>query len=90
MITRCSFLGDPAAGAGTRPLTSISCRRQRMREDIPPLPQYAFLAWCSVKKSTGTNLTLLLRERNQREDRENYISYYYLLTYLLAYLLHGA
>jgi hypothetical protein len=24
---------------------------------IPPLPQYAFMAWCSVKKeSTGTNL----------------------------------
>jgi hypothetical protein len=21
---------------------------------IPPLPQYAFMAWCSVKKSTGT------------------------------------
>jgi hypothetical protein len=23
---------------------------------ILPLPQYAFVAWCSVKKSTGTNL----------------------------------
>jgi hypothetical protein len=24
-----------------------------MRGVIPPLPQYAFMAWCSVKKSTG-------------------------------------
>jgi len=23
-----------------------------MREAIPPLPQYAFAAWCSVKKHT--------------------------------------
>jgi len=22
--------------------------RSRMREAIPPLPQYAFMAWCSV------------------------------------------
>jgi hypothetical protein len=27
---------------------------------IPPLSQYAFMAWCSVKKHTGTNLPLLL------------------------------
>jgi len=25
-----------------------------MREAIPPLPQYAFMAWWSVKESTGT------------------------------------
>jgi hypothetical protein len=24
-----------------------------MRGAIPPLPQYAFMAWCSVKKSQG-------------------------------------
>jgi len=31
----------------------------RMRGDIPPLPQYAFMAWCSVKrKGTGTALPL--------------------------------
>jgi hypothetical protein len=24
-----------------------------MREVIPPLPQYAFMAWCSVKKEQG-------------------------------------
>jgi hypothetical protein len=30
----------------------------RMRGAIPLLPQYAFMAWCSVKKrSTGTPLT---------------------------------
>jgi len=27
---------------------------------IPLLPQYAFMAWCSDKKSTGTSLPLLL------------------------------
>jgi len=25
---------------------------------IPPLPHYAFMAWCSVKKSTSTTLHL--------------------------------
>jgi hypothetical protein len=27
---------------------------------IPPLPQYAFMAWCSVTKNTGTSLPLPL------------------------------
>jgi hypothetical protein len=27
---------------------------------IPPLPQNVFMVWCSVKKSTGTTLPLLL------------------------------
>jgi len=27
---------------------------------IPPLPRYAFIAWCSVKKSKGTTLPLSL------------------------------
>jgi hypothetical protein len=30
----------------------------RMSGAIPPLPQYAFMAWCSVYKSTGTTLHL--------------------------------
>jgi len=25
---------------------------------VPPLHQYALMAWCSVKKSTGTTLPL--------------------------------
>jgi hypothetical protein len=25
---------------------------------VPPLSQYAFMAWCSVRGSTGTNLPL--------------------------------
>jgi hypothetical protein len=29
-----------------------------MRGAITPLPQYAFMVWCSVKKGTGTNLLL--------------------------------
>jgi hypothetical protein len=34
--------------------------RSRMRGAIPPLPQYAFMAWCSVKKSTDTTLTFTI------------------------------
>jgi hypothetical protein len=30
-----------------------------MRGAIPPIPQYAFMAWCSVKKTTGITLPLL-------------------------------
>jgi hypothetical protein len=29
-----------------------------MRGAVPPLPQYAFMAWCLVKKITGTTLRL--------------------------------
>jgi hypothetical protein len=40
---------------------------------IPPLPKYAFRAWCSVKRSTGTALPLpyyrsMLRKINQYRD----------------------
>jgi hypothetical protein len=28
---------------------------------VPPLPHYAFMAWCSVRGSTGTTLTFTLR-----------------------------
>jgi hypothetical protein len=31
-----------------------------MNGDIYPFPQYAFIAWCSVKRSTGTTLPLPL------------------------------
>jgi hypothetical protein len=34
---------------------------------IPPLTQYAFIAWCSVK-STGTTLPLPLRTYYRREN----------------------
>jgi hypothetical protein len=47
--TRGSFPGGKAAGEWSRPLTSIQCRGQRMRGAIPPLPRYAFMAWCLVK-----------------------------------------
>jgi len=30
--------------------------RLRMSGVITPLPQYAFMAWCLVKKGTGTTL----------------------------------
>jgi hypothetical protein len=49
MGTRGSFPGGKAAGAWSWPLTSIQCRGQRMSGAIPPNPQYAFMAWCSVQ-----------------------------------------
>jgi hypothetical protein len=49
MGTRGSFPAGKAAGAWSWPLTSIQCRSQRMCGAIPPLPQYAFRAWHSVK-----------------------------------------
>jgi hypothetical protein len=57
MGNRSSFPGGQVAGAWSWPLTSIYCRGQRMNGAIPPLPQYAFMAWFSVK-ITGTPLPL--------------------------------
>jgi hypothetical protein len=34
---------------------------------ILPLPQYAFMAWCSVKKCTGTTLPLPLKEKKTKD-----------------------
>jgi hypothetical protein len=62
MGTRSSFSGVKATGAWSWPLTSIQCRRQRMSVDIPPLPQYAFMMWCSVK-ITGTTLPFIALSR---------------------------
>jgi hypothetical protein len=53
MGTRGSFPGGKAARAWRWPLTSIKCRGQRMSGAIPPLPQYAFMAWCWVKEAQG-------------------------------------
>jgi hypothetical protein len=38
---------------------SISCRGQRMSGAIPRLPQYVFMAWCSVKAQGQLYLLLL-------------------------------
>jgi hypothetical protein len=59
MGTRGSFPGGKATGAWSWPLT-IQYRGQRMSGAIPLLPQYFFMAWCSVKeKSTGTTFTVI-------------------------------
>jgi hypothetical protein len=42
-----------------RPVREADHSHQRMSGAIPPLPQYAFMAWCSVK-STRTTLPLPL------------------------------
>jgi hypothetical protein len=63
MGTRDSFPVGKAAGAWRWPLTSIQCRGQRMRGAIPPLPNYAFMVWRSLKKSTGTTCFLFALHR---------------------------
>jgi hypothetical protein len=40
-----------------RQQTSNYQQFQRMGGAVPPLPQYAFMAWCSVRGSTGTTYT---------------------------------
>jgi hypothetical protein len=39
-----------------------------MRGAMLPLPKYAFMAWCSIKKSSGTTSPLNLKRRDQSED----------------------
>jgi hypothetical protein len=58
--TRGSFPGGKTAGAWSWPLSSIQSRGQRKRGAIPPLSQYASMAWCSVKKARELNLYLYL------------------------------
>jgi hypothetical protein len=59
MGTGGSFRGDKEVGVWSWPLTSIWCRDQRMSGAIPPLPQYNFMAGCSVtKKTQGTSSPL--------------------------------
>jgi hypothetical protein len=57
--SRGAFLGGKAAGVWIWPLTSIYCQGQRMSGATPRLLKYAFMAWCSVQKTTGTTLLLL-------------------------------
>jgi hypothetical protein len=60
MGTKASFHGGKAAGALSWPLTSIYCWGQRMRGDTPPLPRYAFMESCSVKKKHRDKFTFTL------------------------------
>jgi hypothetical protein len=45
-----------------------------MREAIPALPQYVFMAWCSAKRGTGANLPLPLRETKWWDSGEDCMS----------------
>jgi hypothetical protein len=49
-----------AAGAWSWPHTSIWRQCQRMRGAILPLPQYAFVAWCSLKQEYRDNFNFTL------------------------------
>jgi hypothetical protein len=39
-----------------------------MHGDIPPFPQYAFMAWCSVKAQQPKGKRPFERPRRKRED----------------------
>jgi hypothetical protein len=54
------FPGGKAAGTWSWSLTSIYYQGQRMSGAILPLPQYAFMAWCSVKAQGQLYLLHLL------------------------------
>jgi hypothetical protein len=51
-----------AREADHSPLSSAEVKR--MGGAVPPLPQYAFMTWCSVRGSTGTTLPLPLSTHN--------------------------
>jgi hypothetical protein len=63
MGTRGFFPEGKAAEAWSTPLTSIYCQGQRMSRAIPPLPQYAFMAWCSVKAQGHFTFTKYISSR---------------------------
>jgi hypothetical protein len=44
---------------GTQSLITMS--RSRVRGAIPPLPQYVFMAWCSVKEKHRNNFTFVFK-----------------------------
>jgi hypothetical protein len=58
MGTRGSFSGGKADGVWRWPFTSTQCRVQRSSGAIPPLLQYAFMVWCSIKAQGQLYLTL--------------------------------
>jgi hypothetical protein len=62
MGTRGSFPRGKAAGALSWPLASIYCRAHWTNGAIPPLPQCAFMAWCSVKAQGQLYVFLYERE----------------------------
>jgi hypothetical protein len=45
--------------------------RSRMHGVIPPLPQYAFMAWCSVKEKHRDNFTFYLLPFNRQRTSFN-------------------
>jgi hypothetical protein len=58
--TKCSFPGGKAAGHEAATNLHV-VQRSRMRGAVLPLPQNAFMAWCSVKKHRDNfTFTLLI------------------------------
>jgi hypothetical protein len=64
MGTRGSFPGGKAAGVWSFIHLHL-VPRSRMRGGVPPLPQYAFMAWCLVE-AQGLFFTLMFRNFGAR------------------------
>jgi hypothetical protein len=63
MGTRGSFPGGKAAEVWSWPHTSAYCRDQKNAWSYTSTPQYAFMAWCSVK-STGRHPPVCINVRS--------------------------
>jgi hypothetical protein len=55
-VPRALFLGVKWLGREADHSPQSRAGGQRMSGAIPPLPQYAFMVWCSVKEITGRTL----------------------------------
>jgi hypothetical protein len=55
---------------------------------VIPLPQYAFMAWCSVRGSTGTTLPLWQKPIQMHEEGANFSSVVRLVKRTSNDLLH--
>jgi len=69
------FPGGKAAGAWSWPLTSTYCRGKRIREVIPPLPQYVFKEWCAFKHRDNFTFTFTFNNilRRARITKLNFL-----------------
>jgi hypothetical protein len=67
-------VADGGDGRGVKLTTHLHLvPRYRMRTAIPPLHQYAFIVWCSVKAQENFNFYLLPLQRKLKKIKGNFI-----------------
>jgi hypothetical protein len=80
MGTKDSFSAGKEAGAWSWPLPSSA--EVKMRGAIPPLPQYAFMAWWSGKKKHGDNFTFTLNFNENATKEGTFVGYTQIFNFL--------